>query len=109
MTDWQNCFRGFDSDNSGSIDVQELKQALVTFGGLGRGVWWVGGGGLVGWGGGLVGWGGGFGGLGGWGFGGLGGGSGGLGRGVWWVGGVGVGGLGGGGLGEVWWVGEKLF
>lgn len=32
VTDWQNCFRSFDRDNSGSIDRNELQQALVTFG-----------------------------------------------------------------------------
>ncbi|CAG2171685.1 unnamed protein product [Oppiella nova] len=32
VNDWLNCFRSFDTDNSGSIDQQELKQALTTFG-----------------------------------------------------------------------------
>ncbi|XP_026272722.1 programmed cell death protein 6 isoform X1 [Frankliniella occidentalis] len=32
VTDWQNCFRSFDRDNSGNIDRNELKTALVTFG-----------------------------------------------------------------------------
>jgi len=32
VTDWQNCFRSFDRDNSGSIDQRELKTALTTFG-----------------------------------------------------------------------------
>jgi programmed cell death protein 6 len=32
VTDWQNCFRSFDRDNSGNIDQPELRQALVTFG-----------------------------------------------------------------------------
>ncbi|ELU02035.1 hypothetical protein CAPTEDRAFT_148620 [Capitella teleta] len=32
VTDWQNCFRGFDRDNSGSIDKNELQQALTAFG-----------------------------------------------------------------------------
>ncbi|XP_066917168.1 programmed cell death protein 6-like isoform X1 [Clytia hemisphaerica] len=32
VTDWQQCFRGFDRDNSGSIDKNELKQALTSFG-----------------------------------------------------------------------------
>jgi Ca2+-binding EF-hand superfamily protein len=32
VIDWQNCFRGFDRDNSGSIDKMELKQALMAFG-----------------------------------------------------------------------------
>ena len=32
VTDWQNCFRSFDRDNSGSIDRNELQQALTTFG-----------------------------------------------------------------------------
>jgi len=32
VIDWQNCFRSFDRDNSGSIDRNELQQALVTFG-----------------------------------------------------------------------------
>jgi len=34
VTDWQNCFRSFDRDNSGSIDQNELKTALMTFGKL---------------------------------------------------------------------------
>ena len=32
VTDWQQCFRGFDRDGSGSIDKNELKQALTSFG-----------------------------------------------------------------------------
>lgn len=32
VTDWQNCFRSFDSDNSGNIDRNELKTALINFG-----------------------------------------------------------------------------
>lgn len=32
VTDWQNCFRSFDRDNSGNIDQNELKTALTTFG-----------------------------------------------------------------------------
>lgn len=32
VTDWQNCFRSFDSDNSGNIDRNELKTALTSFG-----------------------------------------------------------------------------
>ncbi|CAH1104115.1 unnamed protein product [Psylliodes chrysocephalus] len=32
VTDWQNCFRSFDRDNSGNIDKEELKTALVSFG-----------------------------------------------------------------------------
>jgi Ca2+-binding EF-hand superfamily protein len=32
VVDWQNCFRAFDKDNSGSIDQNEFKQALQTFG-----------------------------------------------------------------------------
>jgi len=32
ITDWQNCFRGFDRDNSGSIDKRELTSALTSFG-----------------------------------------------------------------------------
>lgn len=32
VTDWQNCFRSFDSDNSGNIDRNELKSALTAFG-----------------------------------------------------------------------------
>ena len=32
VTDWQNCFRGFDRDNSGTIDRNELKAALESFG-----------------------------------------------------------------------------
>lgn len=31
VTDWQNCFRGFDRDGSGSIDRAELQSALITF------------------------------------------------------------------------------
>ncbi|KAF7994749.1 hypothetical protein HCN44_004221 [Aphidius gifuensis] len=32
VTDWQNCFRSFDRDNSGNIDRNELKTALNNFG-----------------------------------------------------------------------------
>lgn len=32
VTDWQNCFRSFDRDNSGNIDQNELKAALIQFG-----------------------------------------------------------------------------
>lgn len=32
VTDWQNCFRSFDRDNSGNIDKMELKNALTAFG-----------------------------------------------------------------------------
>ena len=32
VTDWQNCFRSFDRDNSGNIDRNELKTALTSFG-----------------------------------------------------------------------------
>lgn len=32
VTDWQNCFRSFDTDNSGNIDKNELKAALTAFG-----------------------------------------------------------------------------
>uniref|UniRef100_A0A0A9YF23 Programmed cell death protein 6 n=1 Tax=Lygus hesperus TaxID=30085 RepID=A0A0A9YF23_LYGHE len=32
VTEWQNCFRSFDKDNSGSIDKNELSTALSTFG-----------------------------------------------------------------------------
>lgn len=32
VTDWQNCFRSFDTDNSGNIDRNELKTALTAFG-----------------------------------------------------------------------------
>lgn len=32
VTDWQNCFRSFDTDNSGNIDRNELKTALTSFG-----------------------------------------------------------------------------
>lgn len=32
VTDWQNTFRQFDQDGSGSIDRHELKNALLTFG-----------------------------------------------------------------------------
>lgn len=32
VTDWQNCFRGYDRDNSGAIDRNELKTAITNFG-----------------------------------------------------------------------------
>ncbi|XP_074646117.1 programmed cell death protein 6-like isoform X2 [Tubulanus polymorphus] len=32
ITDWQNTFRGYDRDNSGSIDKRELQAALTNFG-----------------------------------------------------------------------------
>ncbi|XP_043289864.1 programmed cell death protein 6 isoform X2 [Venturia canescens] len=32
VTDWQNCFRSFDRDNSGNIDREELQTALRNFG-----------------------------------------------------------------------------
>ncbi|XP_041455687.1 programmed cell death protein 6-like [Lytechinus variegatus] len=32
VTDWQNTFKSYDRDGSGSIDMNELKQALTTFG-----------------------------------------------------------------------------
>ena len=32
VTDWQTTFRTYDRDNSGSIDKNELKNALVQFG-----------------------------------------------------------------------------
>lgn len=32
VTDWQNCFRSFDTDQSGNIDRNELKTALTAFG-----------------------------------------------------------------------------
>lgn len=32
VTDWQNCFKSFDRDNSGNIDKDELKNALTAFG-----------------------------------------------------------------------------
>ncbi|XP_071862567.1 apoptosis-linked gene-2 isoform X2 [Bombus fervidus] len=32
VTDWENCFRSFDRDNSGNIDRHELKTALLNFG-----------------------------------------------------------------------------
>lgn len=32
VTDWENCFRSFDRDNSGNIDRNELKTALNNFG-----------------------------------------------------------------------------
>ncbi|XP_062527605.1 apoptosis-linked protein 2 isoform X1 [Bombyx mori] len=32
VSDWQNCFRSFDRDNSGNIDRVELKNALTAFG-----------------------------------------------------------------------------
>ena len=34
IDDWQRCFRSFDRDNSGSIDRNELKSALTSFGKL---------------------------------------------------------------------------
>lgn len=32
VTDWQQCFRSFDNDSSGSINKTELKTAITTFG-----------------------------------------------------------------------------
>lgn len=32
VTDWQKTFRSYDTDNSGSIDKNELKTALTSFG-----------------------------------------------------------------------------
>jgi hypothetical protein len=32
IEDWERVFRSFDRDNSGSIDRNELKQALHSFG-----------------------------------------------------------------------------
>lgn len=32
VTDWQNCFRSFDRDNSGNIDKNEMRTALTSFG-----------------------------------------------------------------------------
>jgi Ca2+-binding EF-hand superfamily protein len=32
VTDWQSCFRSFDRDGSGNINVTELKDALSSFG-----------------------------------------------------------------------------
>ncbi|KAH3771765.1 programmed cell death protein 6-like [Dreissena polymorpha] len=32
VTDWQNCFRSYDRDNSGTIDKNELKTAITSFG-----------------------------------------------------------------------------
>ncbi|XP_060817812.1 programmed cell death protein 6 isoform X2 [Bombus pascuorum] len=32
VTDWENCFKSFDRDNSGNIDRNELKTALQNFG-----------------------------------------------------------------------------
>lgn len=32
ILDWQNCFKSFDRDNSGSIDQNELQAALISFG-----------------------------------------------------------------------------
>lgn len=32
VTDWQNCFKSFDRDQSGNIDRDELKTALTSFG-----------------------------------------------------------------------------
>ena len=32
IQDWRQCFEGFDTDKSGTIDVHELQQAFQTFG-----------------------------------------------------------------------------
>lgn len=32
VSDWHNCFRSFDGDNSGNIDKNELRSALTAFG-----------------------------------------------------------------------------
>lgn len=32
ITDWLNCFKSFDKDNSGTIDKNELKTAFTSFG-----------------------------------------------------------------------------
>lgn len=32
VQDWQACFRTYDRDNSGNIDMNELKNALTSFG-----------------------------------------------------------------------------
>ena len=32
IEDWQRCFRSYDRDNSGSIDRNELRMALTSFG-----------------------------------------------------------------------------
>lgn len=32
VTDWQKCFRTYDTDSSGAIDEGELKYALTSFG-----------------------------------------------------------------------------
>lgn len=32
VTDWLNCFKSFDKDNSGTIDKNELKTAFSSFG-----------------------------------------------------------------------------
>ncbi|KAK9702855.1 hypothetical protein K7432_011038 [Basidiobolus ranarum] len=32
IEDWKRCFMGFDKDQSGSIDQNELKNAMITFG-----------------------------------------------------------------------------
>uniref|UniRef100_R4G557 Putative ca2+-binding protein n=1 Tax=Rhodnius prolixus TaxID=13249 RepID=R4G557_RHOPR len=32
VTDWQNCFRSFDTDHSGNISTNELHSALTAFG-----------------------------------------------------------------------------
>ena len=32
IQDWRQCFEGFDTDKSGTIDVNELQQAFQTFG-----------------------------------------------------------------------------
>ena len=34
ITDWQNTFRSYDRDNSGSIDKRELQTAITSFGKL---------------------------------------------------------------------------
>lgn len=32
IEDWKRCFQSFDTDRSGTIDRNEMKQALLTFG-----------------------------------------------------------------------------
>ena len=32
IEDWQRCFRSYDRDNSGSIDRNELRMTLTSFG-----------------------------------------------------------------------------
>ena len=35
VSEWQKCFRTYDTDKSGAIDEDELKHALISFGNYG--------------------------------------------------------------------------